>query len=156
LSNRNIRGIILSGGPASVLEPGAPNADRRFFDLKIPVLGVCYGMQLIAREYGGKLLRSESREYGRAVIEANTSSRLFRGTTSKSTVWMSHGDTISVLPSGFVATASTTDVAVAAMENVWHRSIAFSFIRKLYIPSRGARSCTISFTISAGSEAIGR
>ncbi|MCX6831203.1 MAG: glutamine-hydrolyzing GMP synthase [candidate division Zixibacteria bacterium] len=117
LSNRNIRGIILSGGPASVLEPSAPNADRRFFDLKVPVLGVCYGMQLVAREYGGRLLRSESREYGRAVIKADTSSRLFRGTTSQSTVWMSHGDTISVIPNGFVATASTTDVAVAAMEN---------------------------------------
>jgi GMP synthase (glutamine-hydrolysing) len=117
LRHRNIRGIILSGGPASVLEPGSPNTDPRFFDLKVPVLGVCYGMQLIARDFGGKLVRSESREYGRAVVEANTSSQLFRGASPRSTVWMSHGDTISVLPSGFVATASTSDVAVAAMEN---------------------------------------
>lgn len=118
LQGRNIRGVILSGGPASVLEPGSPDVDHRFLELKAPVLGVCYGMQLVGKIFGGKLLRSESREYGRAVVEANTSSRLFRGTTTMSTVWMSHGDTISVLPHGFVATASTSEVAVAAMENM--------------------------------------
>ncbi len=117
LKVRNIKGIILSGGPASVLEPGAPDADHRFFDLKIPVLGVCYGMQLVGRHFGGCLVRSESREYGRAIVEADVSTALFHNLPAKSTVWMSHGDTIKTLPPGFVVTASTSDVAVAAMDN---------------------------------------
>lgn len=113
----NIVGIILSGGPASVLDPNSPDIDRRFLAMGVPVLGICYGMQLIARIHGGDLRKSESREYGRATVKADLNSALFRGSVEKSTVWMSHGDTIVTPPKGFNIVASTDDVAIAAMEN---------------------------------------
>jgi GMP synthase (glutamine-hydrolysing) len=117
LCERNIKGVILSGGPASVLAPDSPTTDHRFFELHVPILGICYGMQLIGKLYGGGLTRSESREYGRATITADTASRLFHSLTPSSIAWMSHGDAINTMPPGFVTTASTGDVKIAAMEN---------------------------------------
>lgn len=118
LRERNIRGIILSGGPASVLDPDSPTTDSRFLEMRVPVLGICYGMQLIGKQLGAELTRSESREYGRAVITADSSSTIFSGMTPESIVWMSHGDTMIDVPAGFRSTASTNDVEIAAMENV--------------------------------------
>ena len=117
IAERNIRAIVLSGGPASVLEPDSPSCDARFLRMEVPVLGICYGMQLLARDLGGKLARSTSREFGRAVINVTKPSALFKGSRRESTVWMSHGDSITEAPAGFEVTASTNDVAVAAMEN---------------------------------------
>ena len=116
-SGENIVGIILSGGPASVLEPASPAVDERYLKMNVPVLGICYGMQLVAKLYGGELVRSESREYGRAMVTADLKATLFKGGIEKSTAWMSHGDTIVRIPEGFEVTASTDDVAIAAMEN---------------------------------------
>jgi len=116
-AERNIKGIILSGGPASVKEPGSPRLDNSFFETRIPVLGVCYGMQLIADLFGGELVRSEHREYGRSQLTLKRTSRLFQGVSPTGTVWMSHGDTIRNLPPGYQATASTESVALAAMED---------------------------------------
>src|SRR6266516_813088 len=107
------KGIILSGGPDSVYEKGAPAVDPRLFHLGIPVLGVCYGMQLIAKELGGKVEPAARREYGSREIQAVKPSRLLDGIRR---VWMSHGDRILEPPQGFEITART-DTTIAAMED---------------------------------------
>ncbi|MBI3962386.1 MAG: glutamine-hydrolyzing GMP synthase, partial [Deinococcus sp.] len=107
-------GLILSGGPASVFEPGAPRADPRLWSLPIPILGICYGMQLMVQELGG-VVRPGRREYGRAVLE-HLSGRLFQGLGGETPCWMSHGDSAVALPQGFTATARTSDNPTAAIE----------------------------------------
>src|SRR5919198_6377610 len=88
------KGIILSGGPASVYEPGAPHCDPKLFDLGIPVLGICYGMQLACQALGGKVVPSKSREFGRAHCHVKDANRLFGGVPEDAVVWMSHGDQV--------------------------------------------------------------
>jgi len=117
------RGIILSGGPDSVYEAGAPACDPRVFDLGIPVLGVCYGMQLIAKELGGKVEPSTHREYGSREIQSTGSSCLLDGMKR---VWMSHGDLILEPPSGFSVTARS-NTAMAAMENPSRKIFGIQF-----------------------------
>jgi GMP synthase (glutamine-hydrolysing) len=113
------KGIILSGGPSSVFDPGAPTADPKLLELGIPVLGICYGMQLIARLSGGKVEPSSAREYGRAEIAVRDGSGLFAGfePQSSTTVWASHGDRIEKAPRGFRVTASSTNAPVAGMQH---------------------------------------
>lgn len=111
----DIKGVILSGSPSSVRENDAPALDISLFRNKIPVLGVCYGAQLMAHAAGGKVLPSEIREYGRARLsKVDTHFDLLKEITINTQVWMSHGDTISALPDNFEAIASTGTVAVAA------------------------------------------
>ena len=110
-----IRGYILSGGPASLSDPGSPRLDKSFFATPIPILGICYGMQLIADRFGGKLVSSETREYGRAELTLKKPSPLFANIAPASQVWMSHGDTIVELPANFEVIGSTATVEVAAM-----------------------------------------
>jgi GMP synthase (glutamine-hydrolysing) len=117
------RGIILSGGPDSVYEAGAPACDPRVFDLGIPILGVCYGMQLIAKELGGKVEPSTHREYGSREIQSTGSSCLMDGMKR---VWMSHGDLILEPPSGFSVTARS-NTAMAAMENPSRKIFGIQF-----------------------------
>ncbi|MGH7521870.1 MAG: glutamine-hydrolyzing GMP synthase [Gemmatimonadales bacterium] len=114
------KGIILSGGPSSVFDPGAPTADPAVLDLGIPVLGICYGMQLIATLAGGKSVPSSEREYGRADITVHESSGLFAGFEAKATmtVWASHGDRIESPPPQFRITATSANAPVAAMQHV--------------------------------------
>ncbi len=107
------KGIVLSGGPDSVYEPGAPACDPKVFELGIPVLGVCYGMQLIARQLGGKVEPASHREYGSREIHSTGTSCLLNGMKR---VWMSHGDLILEPPAGFSVTARS-NTAMAAMEN---------------------------------------
>ncbi|SYZ72726.1 GMP synthetase (glutamine aminotransferase) [Candidatus Zixiibacteriota bacterium] len=111
---RNVQGFILSGGPASVKEPGSPRLDKSFFDTDKPILGICYGLQLIADIFGGDLVRSESREYGPARISVTAENPLLKNIPRESRVWMSHGDSIRKLPDGFKSIASTTTLPVAA------------------------------------------
>ncbi|MFM2206795.1 MAG: hypothetical protein RL213_770 [Bacteroidota bacterium] len=109
------KGVILSGSPSSVRDTGSPRIDLSSIRSKVPVLGVCYGAQLLALEGGGEVLPSKIREYGRATLKSiDASCELFRDINVDSTVWMSHGDTISSVPSGFDVVASTGDVKVAA------------------------------------------
>ncbi|MFH2056833.1 MAG: glutamine-hydrolyzing GMP synthase [bacterium] len=115
--NRSVKGIILSGGPASVLEAGSPRCDAGFFEMGVPVLGICYGMQIIALHYGGAMQPSGTREYGRAQIRSDREARLFAGLSTSSTVWMSHGDTVDRMPEGFHAIGATEDIEVAAFCN---------------------------------------
>jgi len=110
-----IRGVILSGSPCSVREEGAPNPDLSHLLGRVPVLGVCYGAQLLAQQGGGEVLPATIREYGRARLsELDQSSPLLQGMHVESQVWMSHGDTIQTLPAGYDIIASTQEVAVAA------------------------------------------
>ena len=111
--DETVKGLILSGSPCSVLEDGSPRVDLEAFGDK-PILGVCYGAQLIAHENGGKVARSAHREYGRSNISQVASNDLFKGIEDGSQVWMSHGDTITDLPSSFEKIASTKDIPVAA------------------------------------------
>jgi GMP synthase (glutamine-hydrolysing) len=111
------KGIILSGGPASVLAPDAPLCDPGLFKAGIPILGICYGMQLITHTLGGTVNPSANREFGRAELMIREYSHLFTGVNNKSQVWMSHGDKISRLPLGFNPTAFTTNSPIAAIEN---------------------------------------
>src|SRR5262249_18727568 len=90
----NPKGIILSGGPASVYEDGAPHCDPKIFDLGIPVLGICYGMQLFCHALGGKVSPHSHREYGRATLNVADQNALFKAYPAESTVWMSHGDQV--------------------------------------------------------------
>lgn len=113
----DIKGIILSGSPCSVRDEGAPDLDLDRLRGKLPILGVCYGSQLLALKYGGEVLPSEIREYGRANLShIDTHHDLMKEMTHGSQVWMSHGDTIKELPKGFEVIASTSSVRVAAFK----------------------------------------
>ena len=110
-------GIILSGGPASIYEKGSPKADPQIFDLGIPVLGICYGMQYMIHSLSGKVERALKREYGLAELKVLDSNSLFYDVKGVTPCWMSHGDSASHLPEGFKITASTENTAAAAVEN---------------------------------------
>ncbi|HEY5610677.1 MAG TPA: glutamine-hydrolyzing GMP synthase [Thermoanaerobaculia bacterium] len=110
------KGIILSGGPDSVYQENAPYPDRDIFNLGIPILGICYGMQLTAYFLGGEVESASGREYGRAQIETFATA-LFKDTPTQQTVWMSHGDHVVREPAGFTRIASSTNAPIAAIEN---------------------------------------
>ena len=114
------RGIILSGGPASVYEEKAPRCDAELFHLGIPILGICYGMQLMAYLLGGEVVGSKKREYGKAKVILDGEGKLFRGLGRRGSrlwVWMSHGDQVKTLPPGFRSIAHSWNTPVAAMED---------------------------------------
>jgi GMP synthase (glutamine-hydrolysing) len=108
------RGLIFSGGPASVYAPTAPRCDPRLFDLGIPVLGICYGMQLACQLLGGKVLPADRREFGPAVCRITDANGLFTGVPNETTVWMSHGDQVQLVQGDFVALAATDTCPMAA------------------------------------------
>jgi GMP synthase (glutamine-hydrolyzing), N-terminal domain or A subunit len=109
-------GLIFTGGPASVYEEGAPSIDAEIFELNIPILGICYGAQLIAYVMGGDVSKAELREYGK--VELNVESGTFLSTATDSDIcWMSHGVQINTPPEGFSISATTNTCPVAAMEN---------------------------------------
>jgi GMP synthase (glutamine-hydrolysing) len=108
------KGIVLSGGPSSVYDEGAPIPDPGVFDLGVPVLGICYGMQLMAHMLGGRVAGSQRREYGRAELIIEDDSDLLWGISGKTNVWMSHGDRIEGLPKGFKTIAHTDNAPLAA------------------------------------------
>ncbi|BBB33086.1 GMP synthase (glutamine-hydrolysing) [Thermotomaculum hydrothermale] len=123
----NPSAIILSGGPRSVYDKDALTIDKRIFEAGIPVLGICYGMQLMAHLLGGRVEPSDTREYGRADAEFKTDSPLFKGVKSPSVVWMSHGDKVMEVPEGFEIIASTEDTKIAAMGNDKKKLYAVQF-----------------------------
>jgi GMP synthase (glutamine-hydrolysing) A subunit len=112
------RGIILSGGPESVHVENAPTCDPRIFEMGVPVLGICYGMQLLAQHFGGQVAGGQLREYGRSILQiTRPEDMLFKGLELDMQVWMSHGDSIKELPEGFQATARTSNCPFAAISN---------------------------------------
>ena len=127
---KNPKGIILSGGPASVYEEGAYKPDSRVFELGIPVLGICYGMQYIAHFFGGSVVRAEAQEFGKAVLEIAESSvdfGLFKGVKQDSIVWMSHADKVESLPSGFVELAKSGNTHYCAIADFTRQVYALQF-----------------------------
>lgn len=121
------RGIILSGGPSSVHDKNAPIVDGRVFDLGLPILGICYGMQLMTKLLGGEVAGSRKREYGRANLIIDSASDLFAGLEGSHIVWMSHGDRIERVPGGFEAIGHTDNSPVAAMRDAKRRFYALQF-----------------------------
>jgi GMP synthase (glutamine-hydrolysing) len=119
--------VILSGGPDSVDEAGAPRVDPEVYRLGIPVLGICYGMQLMAHQLGGRVTRAPQREYGPADLEVRVPGTLFAGLPDRQRVWMSHGDEIEAPPPGFVVTAGSTNARCAAMADEARRLYAIQF-----------------------------
>jgi GMP synthase (glutamine-hydrolysing) len=118
IERRRPRGLILSGGPASVYAEGAPALDERVLGLGIPVLGICYGMQLIAHALGGRVEGAEVGEFGRSELTVIEPGRLLAGLPREQTCWMSHRDTVFAPPPGFTALAASTQSPVAALESV--------------------------------------
>jgi GMP synthase (glutamine-hydrolysing) len=132
-------GIILSGGPASIYEKGSPRVDRRIFDLNIPVLGICYGLQFMMDALGGEVIRSERREYGFAELRIRTPEGIFSGVRRDTRCWMSHGDMIGRLPKGFRVTASTPSTNVAAAEHPVRRFYGLQFHPEVVHTPEGKR-----------------
>ena len=130
-------GIILSGGPASVYQDNAPKCDPEIFNLGIPVLGICYGLQLTVMTLGGKVARGHAREYGKAEIEITGESPLLDGLPSPLQVWMSHGDKVTALPEGFVTTAKTTNTEFAAIRHTEKKIYGIQFHPEVVHTHRG-------------------
>jgi GMP synthase (glutamine-hydrolysing) len=120
------KGIILSGGPMSVSEMGSPTCDSEIFNLGVPVLGICYGLQLIAKNFGGEVASSSSREYGLAKLEVKSPGQLVTESMQSSQVWMSHGDHVETLPDGFTQTAKSGTV-MCAVEDRKRRIFGLQF-----------------------------
>ncbi len=120
-------GIIFTGGPNSTYDENAPVCDPEIFKLGIPVLGICYGAQLMAQTLGGKVKSSDTKEYGKTEIECNTSSLIFHAAKPKTVVWMSHTDYISEIPHGFKTTAISEGCPVVAMEDIKRNFFALQF-----------------------------
>src|SRR5687768_4168136 len=115
----NPKGIIFSGGPSSVYEPNAPKCDPKVFDLDVPVLGICYGMQLACHTLGGSVAPAAAREFGRATLTVtDRDAPLFRGFPGESVVWMSHGDQVHTVGGDFRPLAATDTCPVAAVKHV--------------------------------------
>jgi GMP synthase (glutamine-hydrolysing) len=117
LAARKPVGIILSGGPRSVSEPGAPRIDQKLFDLGIPTLGICYGMQLMTDALGGRVEPAASREYGHAVVSTRPEGLLFKSVRESLKVWASHGDFVAAAPPGFAVVATSANAPVAAIQH---------------------------------------
>ena len=127
ISALNPEGIILSGGPSSIYEKHSPRVDHGIFDLGIPILGICYGMQFMVDALGGKVKKASKREYGFAELIVKQQNGLFKSILKKSQVWMSHGDSIDALPPGFKITAVTQNTPVAATANNQKRLFGLQF-----------------------------
>ncbi len=127
IKKRKPSGIVLSGGPSSVYEEGAPSIDKEIFNLGIPILGICYGMQLITHLLGGKVSRAEKREYGKAILKIEDLSDIFNGVSQETVVWMSHADKITEMPQGFVRLAYTENSPYAAMAHKEKKIYALQF-----------------------------
>ena len=121
------QGIVFSGGPSSVYSEGAPRCSPEVFELKTPILGICYGMQLTTQILGGEVSRAASREYGNTHLYVDKNDGLFAEVGAETAVWMSHGDYVAAAPAGFVVTAHTNNTPVAAMADEQRRIYGVQF-----------------------------
>ena len=136
----DVKGVILSGSPCSVRDANAPQVDLSLFRGKLPLLGICYGAQYLAHTGGGKVENSNSREYGRAMLDVvKADSPLLKGVSAHTQVWMSHGDTISALPEGAEVIASTADVENAAFQFAGEPTFAVQFHPEVYHTTEGTQ-----------------
>ncbi len=123
----NVKGIILSGGPSSVYEKDAPWPDPKIWEMGLPILGICYGMQLIAEHFGGKVKGSKNREYGIAELSITSPDKLFTGVRKKTLVWMSHGDSLAKVPKGFVSLGHSANSPYAAIADTERQVFGVQF-----------------------------
>jgi GMP synthase (glutamine-hydrolysing) len=130
-------GIILSGGPSSVFAKKAPIPDRALFDLGVPVLGICYGIQLMGHLLGGKVAKSDHREYGHGTLTIRKPGRLFARLPKKLRVWNSHGDRLSKLPPGFTAIGTTDNSEFAVIEDLTRNFYGIQFHPEVFHTERG-------------------
>lgn len=127
LKKENVKGVILSGGPSSVLSAGLPQPDKRIFDLGVPILGICYGEQLMAHMLGGTVGKSEQREFGHSILKISKKGKLYAGLPKEFCVWNSHGDRLEKLPEGFEAIASTEHSPYATIQDVQRNFYGMQF-----------------------------
>jgi GMP synthase (glutamine-hydrolysing) len=152
LERRGTRGVILSGGPSSVYDPGAPRPDPAIWSGRIPVLGICYGAQLMATELGGDVMRTPKREYGPAIVTISGDDPLLAGLGTEQPVWMSHGDSITRLPHGFTATAHTGATPFAGLSDPSRSLYGIQFHPEVVHTPRG-RDVLANFVLRiAGAE----
>ncbi|MCK5032836.1 MAG: glutamine-hydrolyzing GMP synthase, partial [Calditrichia bacterium] len=109
LKHEKVKGIILSGGPSSIYEENAPMISKNILDMNVPILGICYGLQLLMHLNNGKVNPAEKKEYGHAQLQINSQSKIFEGIPDNSTVWMSHGDKVDEIPVEFEPIAKTNN-----------------------------------------------
>ncbi len=124
---KNLKGIVLSGGPSSVFDQDAPICTSEVFELGVPVLGICYGLQLIGKLFGGEVERSKEREYGKAIIHIDEKENLLSGVRDNTVIWMSHGDHLSRLPPQFEVLAHTENIPFAAIGNKQKKMFGLQF-----------------------------
>jgi len=135
----NPRGIVLSGGPCSVYEEGAPIPDLKLFQLGVPILGICYGMQLIAHSLQGKVAKAAKREFGQAELSVDNDADLLKGVSQQTKVWMSHGDRIEKMPEGFSVIGHTDNSPVAVMADIAKKMFALQFHPEVVHTAEGTR-----------------
>ena len=139
ISHSNLAGIILSGGPNSVKDKNSPKFNKKILNLDIPILGICYGMQLLCKEFKGKIGQSKLREYGHAVISIMNNSDLFEGGIKNSQVWMSHGDHIEKIPKGFIVTSISKNKVISSIENKSKKIFGLQFHPEVYHTVKGKK-----------------
>ncbi|OCL99493.1 GMP synthase (glutamine-hydrolyzing) [Aliarcobacter thereius] len=136
---RTPKGIILSGGPASVYASDAYHPDSTIFDLGLPILGICYGMQLISQHFGGSVIPATSHEYGKAKLDFVVENDIFKDTPNGQTVWMSHGDKVEEIPNGFSKIATSENSPFAAIADMNRNIYAFQFHPEVYHSEHGSK-----------------
>jgi GMP synthase (glutamine-hydrolysing) len=127
IKEMNPKGIIFSGGPNSVYDEGAFRCDEEIFELGLPILGICYGMQLMTMHFGGKVEKAKNREYGKALLTLHNQNTLFEGTPGEQVVWMSHGDLVTMSPPGFSVDGVNPSCPIAAMSDESRKLYAVQF-----------------------------
>jgi GMP synthase (glutamine-hydrolysing) len=152
VAKRKPRGIVLSGGPASVYAPGAPKLERGLLELGVPVMGICYGMQLLVHELGGRVEQAEVGEFGRSDLTVAEPGRLLAGMPREQTCWMSHRDTVFEPPPGFTALASSSASPVAAVEDTERGVYGIQFHPEVVHTPYGQEILTRFLTDIAGCE----
>jgi len=152
VARRRPKGVILSGGPASVYADGAPPLEPALLELGVPVLGICYGMQLIALKLGGRVRGAEVGEFGRSQLTVSEPGRLLAGTPAEQTCWMSHRDTVFAAPPGFVPLAASTASPVAAFESVERQVYGIQFHPEVVHTPYGQQVLTNFLTDICGCE----
>ena len=139
INNKSLSGIILSGGPNSVKDKKSPKLDKKILELNIPVLGICYGLQLLCKEFEGNIGQSRSREYGHSLINLKNKSKLFLGVRKKNQVWMSHGDHIEKEPKGFIITSLSNKKVISSIENNTKKIFGLQFHPEVYHSLEGKK-----------------
>jgi GMP synthase (glutamine-hydrolysing) len=152
VARRKPRAIVLSGGPASVYAPGAPKLDLGLLELGVPVMGICYGMQLLVHELGGRVEQAEVGEFGRSELTVSEQGRLLAGLPKEQTCWMSHRDTVFQAPPGFTALASSSASPVAAVEDTARGIYGIQFHPEVVHTPYGQEILTRFLTDIAGCE----